>query len=70
MRADGGDPFVFAAELAAIATPGNAAGWVQLGGLVAFGAAMGLFAAAVRAARSGAGFDLAEASPGADARRG
>ena len=59
MRTEAAESFGFAAELLAIATPTNALGWVQLGGLVAFGIAMGLFAAAVQAARRGAGASLA-----------
>lgn len=53
------ESFDFVEALLAIATPTDAFGWVQLGGLLAFGAAMGLFSAAVRAARHGAGPSLA-----------
>lgn len=54
MRGEAAESFDFAAELLAIATPTDAFGWVQFGGLLAFGVAMGLFAAAVQAARHGA----------------
>jgi hypothetical protein len=54
-----GEPFVFAEELLALAMPASAEGWIGLVGVVTFGAAMGLFAAAVQAARHGAGAELA-----------
>lgn len=54
-----GEPFGFTAELLALAAPTNAEGWVGLVGVLTFGAAMGLFAAAVQAARHGAGAELA-----------
>ncbi len=55
--------FNYASELLAIATPSDALGWVQLGGLLAFGAAMGLFTAAVQAARRGAGASMGTEAP-------
>ncbi len=51
--------FGFGSALLAIATPSDMFGWIQLAGLIAFGAAIGLFAAAVQAARHGAGTALA-----------
>lgn len=57
MRAE--EAFDFVAKLLALATPASAGGWVELAGVVTFGAAMGLFAAAVQAARHGAGAELA-----------
>ena len=62
MRTEAAETFDFAAELFAMAAPASAGGWVQLGGLLAFGAAMGLFAAAVQAARHGAGTAMAAES--------
>ena len=56
------ESFDFVAELLAITAPTDAFGWVQLSGLIAFGAAMGLFSAAVQAARRGSGSRLAEAA--------
>jgi MFS transporter, PAT family, beta-lactamase induction signal transducer AmpG len=44
----------FADALAAIVAPADLAGWLQLGGVVAFGAIAGLFTAAAAAARHGA----------------
>ena len=47
------------APLAAMLRPSTAGGWLELAGVVAFGAVCGLFAAAVAAARHGAGRELA-----------
>ncbi len=67
MRADDGEPFRFVAELLAIASPVGPEGWLELVGVLTFGAAMGLFAAAVQAARRGgaAPEEPANASTGA-----
>lgn len=54
-----GEPFDFLAELLAVVAPANAEGWVGFIGVLTFGVAMGLFAAAVQAARHGAGAELA-----------
>ncbi len=51
--------FRFGSALLSIATPEDLFGWVQLAGLAAFSGAIGLFAAAVQAARHGAGGSLA-----------
>ncbi len=51
--------FRFGSALISIATPEDLFGWVQLAGLAAFSVAIGLFAAAVQAARHGAGGALA-----------
>ena len=59
MRTEVAESFDFASELLAIAAPADALGWVQFMGLVAFGTAMGLFTAAVQAAKRGAGASLA-----------
>ncbi len=50
--------FRFGAELLSLVTPSEIFGWVQVTGLVAFSLAIGLFAAAVQAARHGAGTAL------------
>ncbi len=47
------------AELLALGSPADAEGWVEFAGVLTFGAAIGLFAAAVQAARHGAGGSLA-----------
>ncbi len=47
--------FRFGAALLSTATPSDLYGWLQLAGLIAFGVGIGLFAAAVQAARHGAG---------------
>ena len=62
MRSDAAEPFHFVAELLAMAAPTTAGAWVQLAGVVAFGVAIGLFAAAVQAAQRGAGAALAAES--------
>ena len=54
--------FGFGSALLAVATPSDMFGWIQLAGLITFGVAIGLFAAAVQAARHGAGTALAAAS--------
>ena len=46
-------PFDFAVEFLALGSPTGAEGWVELAGVLTFGAAIGLFAAAVQAARHG-----------------
>ena len=46
--------FGFGSALLSIATPSDMFGWLQLVGLITFGVAIGLFAAAVKAARHGA----------------
>lgn len=51
--------FRFGAELLSVAAPSEMFGWLQLAGLVVFSLAIGLFAAAVQAARHGAGGSLA-----------
>ncbi len=51
--------FGFGSALLSIATPSDMFGWLQLTGLITFGVAIGLFAAAVQAARHGAGTALA-----------
>ena len=48
------EPFDFAVEFLALGSPADAEGWVELAGVLTFGAAIGLFAAAVQAARHGA----------------
>ncbi|HVS13551.1 MAG TPA: MFS transporter [Thermoanaerobaculia bacterium] len=58
-RAEAGGGFPFGASLAALLQPGDLGGWLQLVGLIAFGATCGLLAAAVAAARRGAGRELA-----------
>ncbi len=62
MRSDAAEPFHFVAELLAMAAPTTAGAWVQLAGVVAFGVAIGLFAAAVQAAQRGAAAALAAES--------
>jgi len=47
--------FGFGSALLSVATPTDMFGWIQLAGLITFGVAIGLFAAAVQAARHGAG---------------
>ena len=54
MRAETPEPFDFIARFLSMATPTGVDGWIQLGGLLAFGTAIGLFAAAIQAARHGA----------------
>ncbi|MCY3971299.1 MAG: MFS transporter [Acidobacteria bacterium] len=54
--------FGFGSALLSVATPSDMFGWIQLAGLITFGVAIGLFAAAVQAARHGAGAALAAAS--------
>ena len=54
-----GRGFDLGQPLAALLRPEDAAGWVSVVGLVAFGLVSGLFTAAVAAARHGAGRDLA-----------
>lgn len=53
-----GSGFDLAAPLAALVQPADQAGWITLIGLLVFGAACGLFTAAVVAAHHGAGQDL------------
>ena len=50
--------FAFGFALLSVATPSEMFGWIQLVGLVVFGVAIGLFAAAVQAARHSAGTAL------------
>ena len=64
MRSTATEPFDFVAELLALAAPASAESWVELAGVLTFGVAIGLFTAAVQAARHGAGAALAvEAKP-------
>jgi PAT family beta-lactamase induction signal transducer AmpG len=56
-------PFDLGAPLRALAAPGDAGGWLTLLGITVFALVCGLLAAAVAAARHGAGRDLA-ADPG------
>ena len=56
-------PFDLGAPLRALAAPGDAGGWLTLLGIAVFALVCGLLAAAVAAARHGAGRDLA-ADPG------
>ncbi|MCU0257265.1 MAG: MFS transporter [Vicinamibacterales bacterium] len=59
-EAPAGQGLDFATAVLAIARPASIPDWVQLGGIVSFAVIGGLFVAAVAAARSGAGGDLAE----------
>jgi MFS transporter, PAT family, beta-lactamase induction signal transducer AmpG len=61
-RAEPAAGLPFVASLAGIARPADLGGWLQVIGLLAFGATCGLLAAAVAAARRGAGRELAGAS--------
>ncbi|MCY3932254.1 MAG: MFS transporter [Acidobacteria bacterium] len=47
--------FGFGSALLSVATPSDMFGWIQLAGLITFSVAIGLFTAAVQAARHGAG---------------
>jgi PAT family beta-lactamase induction signal transducer AmpG len=67
LKDDPGRGFDLVAALAALARPEGLGGWLELGGLAAFGAVSGLLAAAVAAARHGAGRDLALAEDAEDA---
>ncbi len=55
VRAGGFADFGFGAALLAVWAPADLFGWIRLTGLAAFGVAIGLFAAAVQAARRGTG---------------
>jgi MFS transporter, PAT family, beta-lactamase induction signal transducer AmpG len=59
MKTAPGGAFLFVAELQDIIQPVGISGWVQLGGVVVFGIAIGLVTAALSAAQHG-GHDLSE----------
>jgi hypothetical protein len=68
MRAASESAFVVGAALRQVVHPATLADWVQLAGIVAFALIGGLFAAAVSAARRGAGGALEGSDPASEPR--